>query len=347
MMKIIKTPFGKFWNKDVTRFTLENPGGVTINILDYGAIIQSLSAPGRDGYADVVLGFDSLYDYLKGHPFFGAIAGRVANRIPDGRFSIDGTRYQLGANADSNNHLHGGFRGFDKYIWDSETFEYGDTLGLRLRRISPHGEEGYPGALDTTITYTLSADNVLGFELTAVADKPTIVNIVQHSYFNLAGHNSGDVTGQELSIAADKVTPTDERLCPTGEMMDVAGTSFDLRTSTRLGAAFEKTEGVFDINYILDQESSGMKPCARMHDPESGRTMTVSTTLPGVQFYNGHKIHEQNQMGKGGHPYPKWAGLCLETQNFPNAINHDHFPPMVVRPGELHTHKTTYTFTVD
>ncbi len=345
-MTIKKTPFGEFWNEDVTRYTLENPGGVTVNILDYGAIIQSLIAPGRDGDADVVLGFDSLYDYLKGHPFFGAIAGRVANRIPDGRFSIDGAAYQLGVNAPFNNHLHGGFRGFDKYVWDSEPFEDGDAMGLRLRRTSPDGEENYPGALDATITYTLNSDNVLGFEVSAVTDKPTIVNIVQHSYFNMAGHDSGSVAGQELSIAADKATPTDDRLCPTGEFMDVAGTPFDFRESTLLGTAFEKTGGVFDINYVLDPTKTGMKPGARLHDPESGRTMSIATNQPGLQFYNGHKIFEQDQVGKGGRRYPKWAGLCLETQGFPNAVNHDNFPSMVVKPGEHYRHKTTYTFSV-
>jgi aldose 1-epimerase len=341
-MTIKKTPFGKFWNRDVTCYTLENPGGISVNILDYGAIIQSLKAPGGNGYADVILGFDTLYDYLEGHPFFGAIAGRVANRIPDGRFSIDNTEYQLSVNAPFDNHLHGGFRGFDKYVWDSETFLDGDTMVLRLHRISPDGEEGYPGTLDTTITYTLNSENVLGFEVTATVDKPTIVNIVQHSYINMAGHDTGDVTGQELSIAADMVTPTNDRICPTGEIMDVTGTPFDLRQSTVLGTAFERTDGVFDINYVLDSTKTGLKPCARLHDPNSGRVMIIATTLPGVQFYNGHKIFEQNQVGKGGYRYPRWAGICLETQGFPNAVNHDNFPSMVVRPGDLYSHKTTY-----
>ena len=185
-MTIKKTPFGKFWNRDVSCYTLENPGGISVNILDYGAIIQSLNAPGRNGYADIILGFDTLYDYLEGHPFFGAIAGRVANRIPDGRFSIDNTEYQISVNAPFDNHLHGGFRGFDKYVWDSETFTDGDTMVLRLHRISPDGEEGYPGTLDTTITYTLNSENVMGFEVAATVDKPTIVNIVQHSYIRPA-----------------------------------------------------------------------------------------------------------------------------------------------------------------
>lgn len=346
-MTITKTLFGTFWNESVSCYTLENPGGISVNIIDYGAIIQSLKAPGHNGKADIVLGFDTLYDYLKGHPFFGAIAGRVANRIPDGQFSIDGIAHQLGINAPSNNHLHGGFRGFDKYVWDSEAYSEDDTMIVRLHRISPDGEEGYPGALDTTITYTLSPDNVLGFEVSATTSKPTIVNIVQHSYINMAGHDTGDVTGQQLSINADMVTPTDERLCPTGALMDVAGTSYDLRELTLLGPAFQANDGIFDINYVLDLTGTSMKPCARFQDPESGRTVTIATTLPGVQFYNGHKLFDQNQVGKGGYRYPQWAGICLETQGFPNAVNHDNFPSMVIRPGELHTHKTTYSFTVE
>jgi len=346
-MTIKKTPFGKFWNRDVSCYTLENPGGISVNILDYGAIIQSLKTPGSNGDADIILGFDTLYDYLKGHPFFGAIAGRVANRIPDGRFAIDDTEYQLSINAPFDNHLHGGFRGFDKYVWDSETSTEGDTMVVRLHRISPDGEEGYPGTLDTTIIYTLNSENVLGFEVEAIADKSTIVNIVQHSYINMAGHDTGDVTGQELSIAADKVTPTNDRICPTGEIMDVTGTPFDLRQSTVLEAAFEKTDGVFDINYVLDSTKPGLKPCARLRDPNSGRIMTIATTLPGVQFYNGHKIFEQNQVGKGGYRYPRWAGICLETQGFPNAVNHDNFPSMVLRPGEVYSHKTTYALSYD
>ena len=346
-MTIKKTPFGKFWNRDVTCCTLENPGGISVNILDYGAIIQSLNVPGRNGSADIILGFDTLYDYLEGHPFFGAIAGRVANRIPDGRFSIDNTEYQLSVNAPFDNHLHGGFRGFDKYVWDSETVMDGDTMVVRLHRISPDGEEGYPGTLDTTITYTLNSENVLGFEVEAIADKPTIVNIVQHSYINMAGHDTGDVTGQELSIAADTVTPTNDRLCPTGEIMDVTNTPFDLRQPTVLGAAFERTDGVFDVNYVLDSTKTGLKPCARLRDPDSGRVMTIATTLPGVQFYNGHKLFEQNQVGKGGYRYPQWAGICLETQGFPNAINHENFPSIVLRPGDVYSHKTTYAFSCD
>ncbi len=345
-MNITTSPFGMFWNAEVTSYTIENPGGVSLNILDYGAIIQSLKAPGRNGPADIILGFDILYDYLKGHPFFGAVAGRVANRIPDGRFSIDGINYQLGVNAPFANHLHGGFRGFDKYVWRSEAFHDGDSAGVRLQRLSPDGEEGYPGSLDTVVTYTLNSDNVLKFNVDAVTDRPTIVNIVQHAYFNMAGHDSGDVRNQELSIAADAVTPTDERLCPTGEIMTVTGTPFDFHDPVVLGAAFDINDGMFDVNYVV-QPGAGLKPCARLHDPGSGRTMTIETDQPGLQFYNGHKIHEQNQVGKGGHRYPRWAGICLETQAFPNAVNHDHFPSMVIRPGERYRHTTTYAFSVE
>lgn len=346
-MAIEKSPFGKFWNADVNRYTLTSAGGVTANILDYGAIIQSLEVPGRDGSADIVLGFDSLYDYLKGHPFFGAIAGRVANRIPGGRFSIDGQDFQLGVNAPFGNHLHGGYRGFDKYVWESEAYTENGSQCLRLKRLSPDGEEGYPGNLDTTITYSLNQNNELGFEVQATTDAATIVNVVQHAYFNMAGHAAGDIRGQRLTLAADTVTPTDENLAPTGELLDVADTPFDFREPTLLGAAMEKTDGVFDINYVLRPTEAALKPCARLEDPASGRSMTMATNAPGLQFYNGHKIFEQDQVGKGGHRYPAWAGLCLETQAFPNAVNHPHFPSMVVRPGETYQHQTTYAFSVE
>ncbi len=345
-MTIEKRPFGQFWNEPVTRYGLTSKGGVTVGILDYGAIIQTLEVPGREAPADVVLGFDTLYGYLRGHPFFGAVAGRVANRIPAGRFRIDGQTYQLGVNAPANNHLHGGFRGFDKYVWQSEAYTAGDTDVVQLQRRSPDGEEGYPGNLDTTIRYALNAENMLTFEVSAAADAATIVNIVQHSYFNLAGHDRGDIRSQTLSIAADMVTPTDASLIPTGEVMRVAGTPYDFRAPTRLGEAMEKTGGVFDINFVLRSAEERLTPCAQLTDPASGRVMTMATTAPGVQFYNGHKIFDQAQVGKGGHRYPAWAGLCLETQAFPNAVNHPHFPSMVVRPGEPYHHETTYTFTI-
>ena len=346
-MAIEKTIFGRFWNTDVHCYTLKSPGGITAKILEYGAILQSLDVPGRKGSADIILGFDTLYDYLKGHPFFGAVAGRVANRIPDGCFAIDGEAFQLTVNAPFDNHLHGGFRGFDKYVWASDAYPDGDTMVLKLHRISPDGEEGYPGNLDTTITYTLDPDNVFGFEVTAITDRATIVNVVQHSYMNMAGHDTGDVRGQLLTIGADAVTPTDDRLVPTGEIMDVTGTPFDFRMPTVLGQAFDKTKGVFDINYVLRPMEKAMTPCARFHDPESGRTLTLATTAPGLQFYNGHKIFEQDQVGKGGHRYPAWAGICLETQAFPNAVNHETFPSMVVRPGMPCHHQTTYSFSVE
>lgn len=345
-MTIEKKQFGSFWNNTVNCYTLTNRGGITLNILDYGAIIQALEVPGRTGTTDIVLGFDTLYGYLKGHPFFGAVAGRVANRIPDGRFTIDGQRYQLEVNAPLNTHLHGGVRGFDKYVWQSTAFREGDTMFVRLQRISPDGEEGYPGSLDTIITYGLSEGNTLHFDVTATTSRPTIVNIVQHTYFNLAGHDNGDIRGHELSIHADAVTPTDERLVPTGEIMAVEATPFDFRQPRILGPAMEQTEGVYDINYVLSGPINEMKPCAKLYEPGSGRSMGIATNMPGVQFYNGHKLAQQDQVGKKGCRYPSWAGLCLETQAFPNAVNIPAFPSMVVRPGDVYRHQTSYTFDV-
>lgn len=346
-MSIEKEKFGRFWNDDVSRYVLKNSGGITLKILDYGAIIQAMEVPGKEGSADIILGFDSLEGYLAGHPFFGAIAGRVANRIPAGKFSIDNQRYQLGVNAPMNNHLHGGFRGFDKYVWQSEAFTESGRQNVRLHRVSPDGEEGYPGNLDVTITYGLDENNRLSFEVVASTDKATIVNIVQHTYFNLAGHNNGDIRSHELSIDADTITPTDECLAPTGELAGVEKTPFDLRNPTLLGAAMAENDGVFDINYVLNGRPDEMKPCARLRDPQSGRTMNVATNMPGLQLYNGHKIYDQNVSGKGGYRYPAWAGLCLETQFFPNAVNHPNFPSMVTRPGDRYHHLTTYDFTIE
>jgi len=346
-MTIDKTRFGSFWNSTVNCYTLRNRGGITLNVIDYGAIIQALEVPGRRDAADIVLGFDTLYGYLKGHPFFGAVAGRVANRIPDGRFPIDGQNYQLEVNAPFNNHLHGGVRGFDKYVWQSTAFEEDDIMFVRLQRTSPDGEEGYPGRLDTTITYGLSEDNTLHFDVTATTSRPTIVNIVQHAYFNLAGHDNGNVCGHELTIHADAITPTDERLVPTGEIMAVADTPFDFRQPRLLAPAMEKTEGVFDVNYVLSKPLNEMKPCAKLYDPGSGRSMKIATNMPGVQFYNGHKISQQLQIGKNGCRYPAWAGLCLETQAFPNAVNIANFPSVVVRPGDVYRHQTSYAFDVE
>jgi aldose 1-epimerase len=346
-MDIRKENFGSFWSEEVSRYTLAGSGGMSVGIIDYGGIIQSLEVPGRDGIADVALGFDTLYDYLRGHPFFGAVAGRVANRIPDGRFTLDGVQHQLSVNAQHGNHLHGGFRGFDKYVWQSDAYHDGDAVCVRLERISPEGEEGYPGRLVTVVTYTLAPDNTLVFDVAASADAATIVNVVQHSYFNLAGHDRGDVRAHELTIAADAITPTDHRLVPTGEIAAVAGTPFDFRQPTVVGAASDQVDGVFDVNYVLSASRAPLHECARLVDPGSGRAMTVATNMPGVQFYNGHKIFEQNQLGKGGHRYPAWAGLCLETQHFPNAINEPSFPSMVTRPGEDYHHRTTYSFTIE
>ena len=346
-MGIEKDVFGRFWNEEVSRYTLSNSNGVTAKIIDYGAIINALEIPGKQGPADIILGFDSLYGYLQGHPFFGAIAGRVANRIPAGRFSIDGEAYRLGVNAPFGNHLHGGFRGFDKYVWKSEAYQEKGCMKVRLHRLSPDGEEGYPGDLETTIIYSLSDDNVLTFEVNGTTSSPTIVNIVQHSYFNLAGHDNGDIRGHELTIHADEVTPVDDNLAPTGEIVPVDDTPCDFRTPRKLADAMGEVGGVYDINFVLQKTDAELSPCARLRDPESGRTMTMATNMPGVQFYNGHKIFDQHQVGKGGHRYPAWAGLCLETQHFPNAVNHANFPSMILRPGRTYCHKTTYTFTIE
>lgn len=343
-MTISSTRFGSFWNKEVKLHVLESESGLKAAISDYGGIINSLYVPDRHKRSrDVILGFDALCDYLYGHPFFGAIAGRCANRIPSGKFSIDGTSHQLTVNAPHDNHLHGGLRGFDKHVWASRTWSENGTDFLELSLVSPHLDEGYPGRLQVTALYTLSG-NELGLEFTANTDRPTIVNLVNHAYFNLGGHDSGDIRGHELQIFADAVTPANEALIPTGEIRPVEGTAFDLREPKTVGEVMSGVGGVVDINYVLQGEKGVLRPAARLNEPESGRVMTVMTTAPGLQFYNGHKLGEQNKTGKGGFTYGSCAGLCLETQDFPNAVNTPGFPSTILRPGEEYRHKTIYKF---
>lgn len=336
--------FGQFWRQDVHLYTLENSGGMQLKVTDYGCIMTELHVPGRDGAADVLLGFDDFYEYVKGHSFFGAVVGRYANRIAEGRFTLDGTEYQLTVNNPAGYHMHGGFRGFDKYIWSGEAGEDGNGPYVVFNRTSHDGEERYPGNLDISITYRLGNDNVLSFDVEATTDRATPINVVQHAYFNLAGHDSGDTLGHVLSIEADAYTPADELNIPTGVLKHVGNTPYDLREPVKLDGPTAEIEG-FDTNFVLRNEPGSLGPCARLHDPESGRTMTVRTTAPGLQFYSGHKLLRDN--GKGGVSYGASAGLCLEAQEFPNAINVPSFPQPVLRPGETYRHRTEYAFSVE
>jgi aldose 1-epimerase len=343
-----KKDFGKTADGTaVDLYTLTNSNGMKAKITTYGGIVTELHAPDRDGkLADVVLGFDDLKSYLAGHPHFGAIAGRVANRIAKGKFTLDGKEYKLFVNNGPNS-LHGGKVGFDKKVWKAEPFEGKDGVGVKMTYTSPDGEEGYPGTLTTTMTYTLTDKNELRIDYHATTDKPTIVNLTNHSYFNLAGHGSGDILGHEMTIEADKYTPTDDTLIPTGEIAPVKGTPLDFTTSHTIGeraGQIKKSIGGYDHNYVLNSGGGKLALAARAYEPKSGRVMETYTTEPGVQLYTANFLGDTK--GKGGAVYKKHAGFCLETQHFPDSINQPNFPSVVLRPGKTYETTTVYKFSV-
>lgn len=322
-----------------------------VRTIPYGAIVVSIRVPDRTNrIGDVVLGFDTLDGYLKANPYFGAVVGRYGNRIAKGLFAIDGTTYHLATN-NGPNHLHGGIRGFDKRLWRGEPFERGGDVGVVYALKSADGEEGYPGTLDVRVTYTLTPANELTVEYDAATDRPTVLNLTQHSYFNLAGDGSGDILGHRLSIDANRFTPVDSTLIPTGEIATVEGTPFDFQQPTAVGARIDadhpqiKNGGGYDHNWVLNGSSGTLRHAARLEDPASGRTLDVSTTEPGMQFYSGNFL-DGTITGKSGHVYRKRGALCLETQHFPDSPNHQNFPSTVLRPGERYRSKTVFAFGV-
>ena len=348
---IVRKPFGKTpEGKAVELYWLTNRNGMEASIMTYGGIVVSLTAPDRDGrYADVVLGFDRLEDYLAGHPYFGALVGRYGNRIAKGKFTLDGKQYTLAVN-NGENHLHGGIKGFDKAVWQARGAIKKTGVELALAYTSADGEEGYPGNLAVKVVYTLTDSNELKIEYSATTDKPTPVNLTNHSYFNLAGQGSGDVLGHELTIAADRFTPIDKGLIPTGELRPVAGTPFDFRQPTAIGARIEQADeqlkfgGGYDHNFVLNKQQEGaLELAARVYEPKSGRLMEVFTTEPGIQFYCGNFLDGTN-VGKGGKAYKFRNGLCLETQHFPDSPNKPEFPSVILRPGREYSTTTVYRF---
>jgi aldose 1-epimerase len=348
---VTRAPFGKLPDGTaVEAFTLRNAHGVEVRAITYGAIITSLRVPDRAGrFDDVVLGHDTLAGYVEKPAYFGAVVGRYGNRIAKGRFTLDGKTYTLATN-NGPNHLHGGVRGFDKVVWKAEPAASG--AGVTFTYTSPDGEEGYPGTLTARVTYTLSDRDELGLEYSATTDKPTVVNLTQHSYFNLAGASSGgDILGHELTIDADRFTPVDPTLIPTGELAPVAGTPFDFRKATAIGARIGQDDeqlhrgGGYDHNFVLDRPEAGLRRAVRLADPKSGRTMEIQTTEPGVQFYSGNFL-DGTITGKGGTVYKYRSGLCLETQHFPDSPNHPAFPSTVLRPGKEYRSKTVLVFGV-
>ncbi len=349
---VTRAPFGVLANGDsVLVFTIANAQGVQVRALDYGGIIQSIRTPDRTGaFADIVLGFDSLDQYVTRSPYFGAIVGRYANRIAKGRFSLDGKAYTLAVN-NGPNALHGGLVGFDKVIWRAEPFVTDSGAGVVWTHVSPDGDQGYPGALSLRVTYTLSNDNRLIIEYEATTDKPTILNLTNHAYFNLHGAGSGTVLDEVVTIDADSITPVDSTLIPTGKGESVAGTPFDFRTPTAIGARIGadnpqlKYAGGYDFNWVLNRtDATSLVHAARVIDPASGRTLDCYTTQPGLQFYTANFL-DGSFAGIGG-TYVRRGAFTLETQHYPDSPNHPSFPSTVLRPGQTFRSTTVFRFGV-
>ncbi|GAB4315550.1 MAG: galactose mutarotase [Bacteroidales bacterium] len=343
-MKISKEPFGQIKGQEVYLFTLENKSGMKIQITNYGGIVTSIIVPDRNGVFDnVVLGYDSLEGYLIETPYFGAIVGRCANRISNGRFTLDGKEYQLSTN-EGPHHLHGGIEGFDKKIWNPEVTADDTSASLKLTYLSPDGEEGYPGNLDVSVVYSLTSDNRFVIDYTAHTDKPTPINLTHHSYFNLAGSSGRNILDHYLFIDADSFCVSNPDLTPTGEIRPVEGTNMDFRQPYKIGARIELVPGGYDHNYVLNNHGKFGK-VAELKDYKSGRMMTVFTTEPGMQFYSGNFL-DGSIVGEFGLVYQKHHGLCLETQHFPDSPNHPNFPNNILRPGETYKQLTVYKFSV-
>lgn len=350
--KVTKQEFGKTSaGESVDIYTLENANGVKARITNFGGTIVSLTTPDRTGkFGDVLHGFDSLDGYTGDHPHFGTLIGRYGNRIGKAKFALDGNTYQLAVN-NGENHLHGGAKGFGRKVWTAKELE-GPDASIELKYLSKDGEENYPGNLDTTVVYRLTADNALEIHYTATTDKKTVVNLTNHAYFNLAGE--GDVLAHEVQINASKFTPVDRGLIPTGELKPVDKTPFDFRKPTAIGARINETKdqqiefgGGYDHNWVLDREADGkMFLAARVTEPKSGRIMEVMTMEPGLQFYTGNFL-DGTIRGKGGVVYNKRSAFCMETQHFPDSPNKPNFPSVVLEPGKQYHTATAYRFSAD
>ncbi|KAI3746024.1 hypothetical protein L6452_08439 [Arctium lappa] len=326
-----------------------NNGKMKVIVSNYGCIITSLFVPDKHGkLGDVVLGFDSLEPYLKGAaPYFGCIVGRVANRIKEGKFTLNGTEYSLPINNGPNS-LHGGLKGFDKVVWEVVEHKQGDNPSITFKYHARDGEEGYPGDLSVTATYTLTSATSLRLDMEAVPkDKPTPVNLAQHTYWNLAGHNSGSILDHSAQIWAKHITPVDQHTIPTGEIKPVEGTPFDFTKEKKIGTSIHEVGLGYDHNYVLDcgEEKSGLKRAAKLKDPSSSRVLNLWTNAPGMQFYTANYVNGIS--GKGGAVYEKHGGVCLETQGFPDAVNQANFPSVVVQPGGRYQHSMLFEFSVE
>ena len=350
-MSIQSRPFGK--TKDgveVDQYTLSNSHGIRVRIVTYGAIVTSVETPDRNGrLGEVTLGFDTLDGYLAGHPYFGAIAGRVANRIAGGRFSIDGVKYKLATN-NGVNHLHGGVKGFDKAVWKAEPVEVRDSVGVKLTHLSPDGDEGYPGNLSVTVVYMLSEANELTIDYTSQTDKATPINLTNHAYWNLADGGKSDVLEHRLTLFADRFLPVDEGSIPTGELREVKGSPMDFIKESTIGARIADvggTPGGYDHCYVLKKLSGGgpLRLAAKVVEPNSGRVMEVFTTEPAVQLYTGNYL--DGTLKSRGAVFEKRHGFCLEAQHYPDSINQPAFPSTLLKPGETYRQTTVHRFSVE
>jgi len=338
--------------EEIDLYTLRNSQGTEATITNYGGRLVTLCTPDRNGkFDDIVLGFETLDGYLEKNPYFGALVGRYANRIANAEFSLNGKTYKLARNNDENS-LHGGTKGFDKVVWKAnEAAAKGDSA-LQLTYVSKDGEEGYPGNLTATVTYSLTGSDELKVEYEATTDKDTVINLTNHSYFDLCGQAAGTILDHEVTIHAGKFTPVNSNLIPTGELKDVKGTPFDFTKPTRIGARIdEKDEQLqyglgYDHNFVLNRTGSGLSPAARVRDPKSGRVLEVLTTQPGVQFYTGNHL-EGGVRGKGGVLYGFRFGFCLETQHFPDSPNQPKFPTAVLKAGQKYHGTTVFKFSVE
>ncbi|MEV0126655.1 aldose epimerase family protein [Streptomyces sp. NPDC050703] len=348
--KPVRELFGRLADgTKVYRWSLAN-GGTRLKVLSYGGIVQSLEIPDRHGrHTNVSLGYDTIEEYVAGTTFFGALIGRYGNRVARGRFTLDGKTHQLSVN-DGENSLHGGAKGFNTRVWDVEPFTDATGVGLVLRYVSVDGEMGYPGTLRVKVTYTLTARGDWRIDYAATTDKATVVNLTNHTYYNLAGEGSGDIYGHELSLAARRFTPTDAGLIPTGELARVAGTPFDFRRAKTVGRDIRTahpqlvTAKGYDHNWVLDKGiTRAPEHFATLRDADSGRTMRIATTEPGVQFYSGNFL-DGTLTGPSGRTYRQGDGLCLETQHFPDSPNQPSFPSTVLRPGETYRSSTVHGF---
>jgi aldose 1-epimerase len=345
-------PFGALPDGRAVELYSIRSEAVELNAITFGGIITSLRVPDRQGrLGDVVLGHGALEGYLHNPSYLGAIVGRYANRIAAGRFQLDGIAHQLATN-DGANHLHGGTQGFDQQLWTAASFTMGDAAGVTFARTSPAGEEHYPGALRVEVSYLVTSIGAVVLQYHATTDLPTIVNLTQHTYFNLAGETSTSVLDHELTISADRYTPIAAGLIPTGEIASVEGTPFDFRTRATLGSRVQladeqlRAAGGFDHNFVLARAGDGVAAAATLRDPHTGRVLTIETTEPGLQFYGGHLL-DGRTTGAYGRVFDRYAGLCLETQHFPDSPNQPQFPSVTLRPGETYQSTTIWRFAAD